>query len=198
MSEAKSARTGTGGTHTTRKRVAAPSLLGGWWRNGSQSDERLTWENHVENGTGVHSARRVNRADKEPGHVEVRASIVAAKRGNARGVKGRRKIDRIKPARRKVPPSVISLLRDRSVQGGELYPAKGTQRNTFQLTLTRCWQAATLGSQTPVESNHSDAESGTSLFENPGQYGMPVSRQTLSTGEPDAKCGLATYVVLGS
>jgi hypothetical protein len=163
------------------------SLSGGWWRNGSRSDEQLTRENHVENGTGVHSARRANRADKEPGRVEVRASIVAVKRGNARGVKGRRKIDRIKPARRKLPPSVIRPLGDRSVQGGELCPAKGIQRNTFQLTLTRCWQAATKRSQTPLESSHRVAEPGTPLFESPGRFGMPVSRQTLSTGEPDAR-----------
>jgi hypothetical protein len=54
------------------------SLSGGWWWNGSQSDERLTRENHVENETGVHSAERAKRADKEPGYVEVRASIVCA------------------------------------------------------------------------------------------------------------------------
>ena len=55
----------------------------------------------MENRTGVHSARRAKRVDEEPGHVEFRASIVAAKRSNARGVKGRRKVDRIKPVGRK-------------------------------------------------------------------------------------------------
>ena len=69
------------------------NLSGGWWRNGSQSDGRLTRENHVENKTGVHSAERAKRADKEPGCVEVRASILAKKRGNARGAKGGRKIE---------------------------------------------------------------------------------------------------------
>jgi len=140
----------------------------------------------VENRTGVHSARRANRVDKEPGHVEVRASIVAAKRSNARGVKGRRKVDRIKPVGRKLPPLVIGLFGVGSEQGGELCPAKGPQRKTLQLTLNRCWQAATKGSQAPVQSKHDVAEYGTSLFASPEKLGMPVSRQTLSTGEPDA------------
>jgi len=40
--EAKSGRkTGTGGTHRARKRVADPRLSGGWWRNGNQSDEHV-------------------------------------------------------------------------------------------------------------------------------------------------------------
>jgi hypothetical protein len=79
-------------------------LSGGRWWNGRRSDERLTRENHAGNRTGVHSARRADRADKEPGCVEVRASIVAQKRGNARGAKGRRKIERIRSAGRKKPP----------------------------------------------------------------------------------------------
>ncbi len=102
------------------------SLSGGWWWNGSRSDERLTRENHVENETGVHSAERAKRADKEPGYVEVRASIVAKKRGNARGAKGRRKIERIRSAGRKKPPLVINLLRARSIQGWRTLSREGS------------------------------------------------------------------------
>ena len=134
------------------------SLSGGWWRNGSRSDERLTRENHVANETGVHSAKRANRADKEPDYVEVRASIVAEKRGNARGAKGRRKIEQIRPAGRNRPPLVIGLSGERSVQGGELCPGKGVQRKTFQPTLTCCWQAAIKGRQIPMQSKRSVAE----------------------------------------
>jgi hypothetical protein len=76
------------------------SLSGGRWWNGSRSDGRLTRENHVGNETGVHSAKRANRADKEPDYVEVRASIVAEKRSNVRGAKGRRKIEQVRPAGR--------------------------------------------------------------------------------------------------
>ena len=134
------------------------SLSGGWWRNGSRSDERLTRENHVANETGVHSAKRANRADKEPDYVEVRASIVAEKRGNARGAKGRRKIEQIRPAGRNRPPLVIGLSGERSVQGGELCPGKGVQRKTFQPTLTCCWQAAIKGRQIPMQSKRGVAE----------------------------------------
>ena len=144
------------------------SLSGGRWWNGSRSDERLTRENHVETKTGVHSAGRANRADKEPDCVEVRASIVAEKRGNARGVKGRRKIEQIRPAGRNRPPLVIGLSEDRSVQGGELCPVKGVQRNTLRPNLIRCWQAAIKDSQTPVASSHCVAEPRTSLIELPG------------------------------
>ena len=151
------------------------SLSGGRWWNGSRSDERLTRENHVEDETGVHSARKASRADEEPAYVEVRASIVAQKRGNARGAKGRRKIERIRPARRKKPPVVVNLSRGRSEQGGELCPVKGVQRNTLQPTLTRCWQAAAKGSQTPVESKHDVAEPSTFLFRFQVEPGMPVS-----------------------
>ena len=134
------------------------SLSGGRWWNGSRSDERLTRENHVENETGVHSAKRANRADKEPDYVEVRASIVAEKRGNARGVKGRRKIEQIRPAGRNRPPLVIGLSGERSVQGGELCPGKGVQKKTFQPTLTCCWQAAIKGRQIPMQSKRGVAE----------------------------------------
>ena len=133
-------------------------LSGGRWWNGSQSDERLTRENRVEIETGVHSAKRANRADKEPDHVEVRASIVTVKRGNTRRVKGRRKMEPIRPAGRNRPPLVNGLLEGRSVQGGELCPAKGPQRKTLQPTLIGCWQAATKGRQTPMESTHWIAE----------------------------------------
>jgi hypothetical protein len=134
------------------------NLSGGWWRNGSRSDGWLTRENHKENKTGVHSAKRANRADEEPGCVEVRASVVAQKRGNARGVKGRRKIERIRSAGRKKPPIVINLSGGRSVQGGELCPTQGAQRNTFQPTLIHCWQAAAGGSQIPGKSKPGVAE----------------------------------------
>jgi len=121
------------------------SLSGGRWWNGGRSDERLTRESHVENRTGVHSARRANRVDEEPGRVEVRASIIATKRGNARGVKGRRKIDRIKPARRKLPPTVIRLYGEGSEQGGELCPGKGTTEEyllaDFESMLAGCHKA---------------------------------------------------------
>jgi hypothetical protein len=146
------------------------NLSGGWWRNGSRSDGRLTRENHVGNETGVHSANRAKRADKEPGCVEVRASIVEQKRGNARGAKGRRKIERIRSAGRKNPPLVIGPLGTRSVQGGELCPAKGVQRNTLQPTLIRCWQAAAKGSQTPEKSKLAVAEPRASLVEVPRSY----------------------------
>jgi hypothetical protein len=103
------------------------SLSGGWWWNGSRSDERLTRENHVGNETGVHSAKRANnRADKEPGYVEVRASIVAKKRGNARGAKGRRKIERIRSAGRKKPPLVFKFLGARSIQGWRTLSREGS------------------------------------------------------------------------
>ena len=163
------------------------SLSGGWWWNGSRSDERLTRENHVENETGVHSAERANRADKEPGYVEVRASIVAQKRGNARGAKGRRKIERIRPVGRKKPPLVINLSGGRSEQGGELCPVKGVQRNTLQPSLTRCWQAAATGSQTPVKSTHGVAEPHTFLSKYPG-----LTRYASLTADPinwRAGCG---------
>ena len=102
-------------------------LSGGWWWNGSRSDERLTRENHVGNETGVHSAKRANnRADKEPGYVEVRASIVAKKRGNARGAKGRRKIERIRSAGRKKPPLVFKFLGARSIQGWRTLSREGS------------------------------------------------------------------------
>ena len=133
-------------------------MSGGWWRNGSRSDERLTRENHVANETGVHSAKRANRADKEPDYVEVRASIVAEKRGNARRAKGRRKIEQIRPAGRNRPPLVIGLSGERSVQGGELCPGKGVQSKTFQPTLTCCWQAAIKGRQIPMQSKRGVAE----------------------------------------
>jgi hypothetical protein len=133
-------------------------LSGGRWWNGSRSDERLTRENHIGDETGVHSAKRANRADKEPDYVEVRASIVAEKRGNARGVKGRRKIEQIRPARRNRPPLVIGLSGGRSVQGGELCPEKGAQRKIFQPTLTCCWQAAIKGRQVPMQSKRGVAE----------------------------------------
>ena len=103
------------------------SLSGGWWWNGSRSDERLTRENHVGNETGVHSAKRANnRADKEPGYMEVRASIVAQKRGNARGAKGRRKIERIRSAGRKKPPLVFTFLGARSIQGWRTLSREGS------------------------------------------------------------------------
>ena len=161
------------------------SLSGGWWRNGSQSDGRLTRENHVENKTGVHSAERANRADKEPGCVEVRASIVASKRGNARGAKGRRKIERIRSAGRKKPPLVIELSRSRSVQGGELCPGKGVQRNTIQPTLIRCWQAAARGSQIPEKSKLGVAEPRTFLLRFPG----PTRHVSLTVDPIDWRAG---------
>ena len=111
------------------------SLSGGRWWNASRSDQRLKRENHVTNETGVHSAKRANRADKEPEYVEVRASILAEKRGNARGVKGRRKIEQMRSAGRNRPPLVIGLSGGRSVQRGELCPAKGAQRKTFRPTM---------------------------------------------------------------
>ena len=161
------------------------NLSGGRWWNGSRSDERLTRENHVEDETGVHSARRVNRADEEPGHAEVRVSIVAQKRGNARGAKGHRKIERNRPAGRKKPPLVIKLSGDRSEQGGELCPAKGMQSETLQPTLTRCWQAAIRSSQTPMESNHGVAEPRTPLFESPG----PTRHVSLTVDPIDWRAG---------
>ena len=160
-------------------------LSGGRWWNGSQSDERLTRENHVENRTGVHSARRANRADKEPGYVEVRASIVAPKRGNARGAKGRRKIERIRSAGRKKPPLVINLSGARSKHGGELCPAKGPQRNTSQPTLIRCWQAAAKGSQTPGQSKLGVAEPRTFLLRFPG----PTRHVSLTVDPIDWRAG---------
>ena len=161
------------------------SLSGGWWRNGSQSDGRLTRENHVGNKTGVHSAGRANRADKEPGCVEVRASIVALKRGNACGAKGRRKIEPIGSAGRKNPPLVIKLSGARSVQGGELCPAKGAQRNTFQPTLIGCWQAAAKGSQIPGKSKSGIAEPRTCLL----RFSGPTRHVSLTVDPIDWRAG---------
>jgi hypothetical protein len=161
------------------------NLSGGWWWNGSRSDERLTRENHEGNKTGVHSASRAKRADKEPGCVEVRASIVAQKRGNARGAKGRRKIERIRSAGRKNPPLVIGPLGARSVQGGELCPAKGAQRNTLQPTLIRYWQAAARGSQIPEKSKFGVAEPRTVLLRVPG----PTRHVSLTVDPIDWRAG---------
>lgn len=160
-------------------------LSGGRWWNGRRSDERLTRENHAGNRTGVHSARRADRADKEPGRVEVRASIVAQKGGNARGAKGRRKIERIRSAGRKKPPLVTGPLGDRSVQGGELCPVKGAQRKTFQPTLTRCWQAAANGSQTPEKSKLGVTEPRTLLLGFPG----PTRHVSLTVDPIDWRAG---------
>ena len=161
------------------------SLSGGWWRNGSQSDGRLTRENHAENKTGVHPAKRGNRAGEEPGWVEVRASIVAQKRSNCRGAKGRRKIERIRSAGRKNPPVSDQPLGERSRQGGELCPGKGTQRNTFQPGLIHCWQAVEKGSQTQEKSKLGVAEPRTILL----KFSGPTRHVSLTVDPIDWRAG---------
>lgn len=161
------------------------SLSGGWWRNGSQSDERLTRENHVENETGVHSAERAKRADKEPGYVEVRASIVAQKRGNARGAKGRRKIERIRSAGRKKPPLVINLLGARSVQGWRTLSREGSAEEYLPAHTDPLLAGCRKRQSDTRESKPDVTEPRTFLFRFPG----PIRHVSLTVDPIDWRAG---------
>ena len=122
----------------------------------------------MENETGVHFARRAKRADKEPDCVEVRASIVAEKRGNARGEKGRRKIDRNRPVGRKKPSSVIGFARSRSVQGWRTLSREGSAEEHPPANPDSMLAGCHKRWSDTMENNLGVAEPRTHLFAQPG------------------------------
>jgi hypothetical protein len=81
-------RGATGGkAETGNDRKAPPDTSGGWRRNG----RKVAW---MSRGRPVGDRTAFMPAEgRRTGPAGVRASVVAVKRGNARGAKGRRKVE---------------------------------------------------------------------------------------------------------